>query len=194
MDRNAPFRAFTLVEVIVVVAVLAIIMAMTVPRLMGQEGRRFQLTADRVADLLTMFAQRETLSGRPVGIWHDTERHRIVLMILDIDEAAPEEPALWRPDRTVLPVPIPWTIDVERGILVSVDGNPVDISDWPIATESGKLRPRIEISLYADDGNVKTIALPAHALTPYQLDDAQASLASRRPIDLDAAGRNREDW
>ena len=179
---------------VIVIAILAIIMAMTVPRLMGLEGRRFQLTADRVADLLTMFAQRETLSGRPVGIWHDTERHRIVLMILDIDEAAPEEPALWRPDRTVLPVPIPWTIDVERGILVSVDGNPVDISDWPIATESGKLRPRIEISLYADDGNVKTIALPAHALTPYQLDDAQASLASRRPIDLDAAGRNREDW
>ncbi len=154
----------------------------------------FQLTADRVADLLTMFAQRESLSARPAGIWHDTGRHRLVLMVLDIDEAAREEPALWRPDRTVQPVPLPRTIDVERGIVASVDGSPVNISQWPIATEPGRPRPRIEISLYADDGNVKTITLPAHALAPYQLDDVQASLASRRPIDLDAAGRNREDW
>ncbi len=153
-----------------------------------------QLTADRVSDLLAMFAQRETLSGRPIGIWHDTERHLLVLLILDIDDAAPEEPARWRPDRTVRPVSMPPSIDVDRGIVASVDGSPVDISQWPIATEPGKPRPRIEISLYADDGNVKTIALPSHAMAPYQLDDAQASLASRRPIDLDAAGRNREDW
>ncbi len=195
MNRNPPSpRAFTLLEIIIVMAVLAIIMAMTVPRLLGREGRVLQLTADRVSDLLAMFAQRETLSGRPTAIWHDTERHLLVLLILDIDEAAPEEPAEWRPDRTVRPVRMPPSIDVQRGIAASVDGNPVDMSQWPIATEPGRPRPSIEISLYADDGNVKTIALPSHALAPYQLDDAQAVLAVRRPVDLDAAGRNREDW
>jgi len=196
MNCTTPFsrRAFTLVEVMIVVAVLTIIMAMTVPRLLSRDGRIFQLTADRVADLLTMYAQRESLSARPAGIWHDTGRRRLLLMVLDIDEAAPEEPAQWRPDRTVQPVPIPPTIDAERGLVASVDGSLVDISQWPIATEPGKPRPRIEISLYADDGNVKTIALPSHAMAPYQLDDAQAALGSRRPIDLDAAGRNREDW
>jgi len=178
----------------IVVGVLAVITAMTVPRLLSREGRMFQLTADRVADLLTMFAQRESLSARPAGIWLDKERRRLVLMVLDIDEAAREEPALWRPDRTVRPVPMPTTIDVERGIVVSVDGSTVDISQWPVATEPGRPRPRIEISLYADDGSVKTIALPAHAMAPYQLDDAHAALASRRPLDLDAAGRSREDW
>ncbi len=196
MDHSTPIsrRAFTLVEVMIVVTVLAIIMAMTVPRLLNREGRMFQLTADRVADLLTMYAQRESLSARPAGIWLDTGRRRLVLMVLDIDEVEPEEPAQWRPDRTVQPVPIPPTIDAQRGVVASVDGNPVDISQWPIATEPGKPRPRIEISLYADDGNVKTISLPSHAMAPYQLDDAQAALAARRPIDLDAAGRNREDW
>ena len=195
MDRNPPSpRAFTLLEIIIVMAVLAIIMAMTVPRLLGREGRLLQLTADRVSDLLAMFAQRETLSGRPTAIWHDTERHLLVLLILDIDEAAPEEPAQWRPDRTVRPVRLPPSLFVQRGIAASVDGSPVDMSQWPIATEPGRPRPSIEISLYADDGNVKTIALPSHALAPYQLDDAQAVVASRRPVDLDAAGRHREDW
>ncbi len=192
--RPTCHRAFTLIEMIVVIAVLAVIMAMTVPRLVGREGRVLQLAADRIADLLTMFAQREALSGRPVGIWHDADRHQIVLLILDIDEVRPEEPAQWRPDRTVRPVPLPANVDVKRGVAATVDGTNVDISQWPIATEPGKPRPRVEVSLYDDDGRVKTIVLPSHALAPYLLDDPNAVLASREPIDLDAAGRHREDW
>ncbi len=179
---------------IVVIAVLAVVMAMTVPRLIGREGRVLQLAADRIADLLTMFAQRETLSGRPVGIWHDADRHQIVLLILDIDEADPTEPAQWRPDRTVRPVALPMSVEVKRGVVATVDGRPVDISQWPIATEPGKPRPRVEVSLFDDDGRVKTVVLPSHALAPYFLDDRRAVLALREPVDLDAAGRHREDW
>ncbi len=185
---------FTLVEMVVVVAILAVIMAMTLPRMLGREGRVLQLAADRVADLLTMYAQRESLSSRPSGIWHDTASHSLVLMVLDADAATPDQPADWRPDRTVQPVRLPPSVDVERGVGASVDGTVVDISRWPIATELGKRRPRIEISLYDNDGRVKTLVLPAHALRPYDLDDSDALLASRQPTDLDAAGRQREDW
>ena len=178
---------------IVVIAILAVIMAMTVPRMLGREGRILQLTADRVADLLTMYAQRESLSSRPSGIWHDPDTHRLVLMVLDADAATLDEPAQWRPDRTVKPVQLPPSVDVERGVGASIDGVMVDISQWPIATEPGKRRPRIEITLYNDDGRVKTLVLPAHALKPYDLDDPEAD-ATRMPIDLDAAGRHREDW
>ena len=187
-------RGFTLVEMMVVIAVLAVIMAMTLPRMIGREGRLLQLAADRVADLLTMYAQRESLSSRPAGIWHDRDTHRIVLLTLAIDDAMPDEPADWRPDRTVQPIQLPSNVDVERGVGAMIDGTIVDISQWPIATEPGKRRPRIEVSLYADDGRVKTIVLPAHALKPYHLDNADSVLASRQPIDLDAAGRHREDW
>ncbi len=179
---------------VVVVAVLAVVMAMTLPRMLGREGRVLQLAADRVADLLTMYAQRESLSSRPSGIWHDTASNRLVLMVLDADGATPDQPADWRPDRTVQPVQLPPSVDVERGVGASVDGTVVDISRWPIATEPGKRRPRIEISLYDNDGRVKTLVLPAHALKPYDLDDTDALLASRQPTDLDAAGRHREDW
>ncbi len=179
---------------VVVVAVLAVVMAMTLPRMLGREGRVLQLAADRVADLLTMYAQRESLSSRPSGIWHDTDTHRLVLMVLDADGATLEEPAQWRPDRTVKPVQLPSSIAVERGVSAAIDGTMVDISRWPITTEPGKRRPRIEISLYDNDGRVKTLVLPSHALKPYDLDDEDVVLVSRQPKDLDAAGRHREDW
>ena len=185
---------FTLVEMVVVIAILAVVMALTVPRMLGREGRVLQLSADRVADLLTMYAQRESLSSRPSGIWHDADSHCLVLMVLDADGAMPNEPARWRPDRTVQPVQLPPSVDVERGVGASIDGTLVDISRWPIATEPGKRRPRIEISLYDNDGRVKTLVLLAHALKPYDLDDSDAVRASRQPVDLDAAGRHREDW
>jgi hypothetical protein len=178
---------------VVVIAILAVIMAMTVPRMLGREGRVLQLSADRVADLLTMYAQRESLSSRPSGIWHDAATHRLVLMVLDADGATLDQPAQWRPDRTVKPVQLPPGVDVERGVVASIDGTLLDISRWPIATEPGRRRPRIAISLYDDDGRVKTLVLPAHALKPYDLDDPDAN-AIRQPIDLDAAGRHRDDW
>ena len=194
VDRQAGRRGFTLVEMMVVLAILAVIMAMTLPRMIGREGRVFQLTAERVADLLTMYAQRESLSSRPAAIWHDRQTHRIVLLALDTDDTRPGEAAAWRPDRTVKPVQLPPNVDIERGIGASIDGATVDISQWPIATEPGKRRPRIEISLYADDGQVRTIVLPSHAMKPYRLDDEASVLAARLPVDLDAAGRHREDW
>ncbi len=185
---------FTLVEMVVVIAILAVIMAMTLPRMLGRDGRVLQLSADRVADLLTMYAQRESLSSRPTGIWHDTDTHRLVLMVLDADGATLDQPAQWRPDRTVKPVHLPPSVDVDRGVGASIDGTMVDISRWPITTEPGKRRPRIEISLYDNDGRVKTLVLPWLALKPSDLVDADAVLVSRQPMDLDAAGRHREDW
>ncbi len=168
-------RGFTLVEMVVVIAVLAVVMAMAVPRMFSRESRVLQLSADRVADLLTMYAQRESLSSRPSGISHDTTMHRLVLMVLDAEDATPEQPAQWRPDRTVKPVQLPPSVDIERGISVSIDGTMVDISRWPVATEPGKRRPRIEISLFDNDGRVKTLVLPSHALKPYDRDDTDAS-------------------
>ena len=194
MSRHQGTKAFTLVEVIVVVAVLAVLMSMIVPRLVGHERRVHQLAAGQVADLLMMFAQREALSNRPVGIWHDKPRNTILLMILDIDPADPDAPVAWQKDRAVAPVKLPHSIEPNRGVVATADGRRMDFSQWPIATEPGKPRQRIEISLAAEDGTVKTIVLPGHSISPYQADDARALSALREPIDLDAAGRHREDW
>ena len=185
--------AFTLIEVIVVVAVLVILIAMTVPRLLSQDRRQLQATADGVADLLIMFAQREALSDRPVGIWHDAERNWIVLMRLDHAEGARDEPATWQRDPAVKPVKLPSIVPA-HGVLASVDSGPIDFRQWPIVTEPGRPRPAVEISLITGDDLVKTISLPAHAIAPHESETGHELVELRSPIDLDAEGRHREDW
>jgi prepilin-type N-terminal cleavage/methylation domain-containing protein len=186
--------AFTLIEMMVVVIVIAIVATMVLPRLVGQQRRQFQLTTDRVADLLTMFAQREALSGgQPVGIWHDKQRHALALMVLGIDPQDPDAPAEWRLDRMVRPIKFPNTIAVDGGVTVLMDGQPVDISEWPIATEPGRLRPAVTINLITNDGDTRTLVLAGHSLSPF-VDDGRTRIVLREPIDLDGTGRHREDW
>jgi prepilin-type N-terminal cleavage/methylation domain-containing protein len=184
--------AFTLIEVIVVIAIVAILAAMTVPRLLTQDRRQLLAAADGVTDLLIMFAQREALSDRPVGIWHDAEHNWIVLMTLDAADGA-DEAAVWQRDHAVRPVKLPSIVPAE-GVFALADGEPVDISQWPIVTEPGRPRPAVEITLTTDDGVMKTIALPAHAIAPYQSEAGYELVELRSPVDLDAEGRHREDW
>jgi prepilin-type N-terminal cleavage/methylation domain-containing protein len=191
MRRN---RAFTLLEVVLVIALLAILMSMVMPRLIISRGRGLELAAERVADVLTMFAQRESLSGRPVGIWHDAQRNWIVLVALEAAPEGPGDAADWRPDRAVAPAKLPDSVDPDRGVLAVVDGRAIDFRQWPIASEPGKPRPRLEITLADGEGREQTVVLPPHAIAPYLASDEHARLAAREPIDLDAAGRWREDW
>lgn len=186
-------HAFTLIELVVVVAVLAILSAMIVPRLGGHEKRLMSLAVEEVADMLTMYAQRDALSNRPAGIWHDTDRNWLVLMTLDTDEANPDEPDHWWPDPFVRPVKLPPLIS-KNGVFVRADGELVDIRIWPLATALGQNRPALEIMLMADDGWTRTLVLPGHALVPYLLTSASELTGVRVPIDLDAAGLRQEDW
>ncbi|MHC4992781.1 MAG: prepilin-type N-terminal cleavage/methylation domain-containing protein [Planctomycetota bacterium] len=188
--KHAP--AFTLIEVIIVVAIVAILAAMAVPRLLNQNRRQMQEAADGVADLLIMFAQREALSDRPAGIWHDADRNWIVLMTLDRIEDD-DEPATWQQDHAVKPVKLPPIVPVD-GVQAFSNGEPIDISQWPIVTQPGRPRPDVEITLSTVAGLLRTIVLPAHAISPYQSETGYELVDLRSPIDLDAEGRHREDW
>jgi len=180
-------------ELIIVMVILAIIMSITIPRLVSHGRRELDLAAQELLDLLTMFAQREATEQRPIAIWHDASRNWIVLMVLDGDPADPEAPADWRVDPYVSPVKLPSSVD-PRYVHATEDGEQADFQKWPIATRLGQPRPAIEISFANQDGLTHTVSLPAHALAPYRHDAARTYAQLRYPIDLDAAGRRQEDW
>ena len=187
-------RGFTLIELIVVMIIMGVMATMIVPRMGGQRSRAFELAADQVADLLTMYAQRDALSSQPAGILHDVQRNAVVLMILDIDPADPDAPREWRPDPLVEPVRLPSSISVD-GVWLRVEGRLTDIQQWPIATTPGQDRASIEIGLATDEGLRRSLVLPGHAIVPYTPgSDDEMTTISRQPIDLDAVGRHREDW
>jgi len=202
--RAAVAPAFTLMEVIVAVAIMALLATAIMPRLSGLATRRFDLAVTQASDLVMMFAQREMAGPSPVGldllVGRDGER-RLRLLVLTPPPGQPdaEELAEWRVDPFVRPVTLPIEVDPDSIRLV-VDDEELDIRFQPFAHVPGDRRPRIELLLASADGTrVGRIVLPPYAIGPDVLIGSDPRGGGgfgegRAPIDLDAAGRSREDW
>jgi len=191
MRPRRPARAgFTLIEMIVTLIVLAVLAALTLPRLGGNRDRNFDHVTNQVADLLMMFAQRESLGRRPIGLWHDAVNHRLVLTVVGADDQSTGRQAAWMVDGFVRPVVLPDDVAI---LDVQADGDSIDITQYPLQTEPGKNRPAIAIILEGPS-EVVTVALAAHALAPVKVHGDSYFNYLGGPVDLDAAGRDREDW
>jgi len=186
-------RGFTLLEVMVVVVILALLATITIPRFSGTTRREFELVTDRVADLLMMFAQRDSLGQKPVGLWYDETRRWLMLVVLDTDDSAPGREADWLTDPFVRPVKLPDVVDTDT-LIVTADGEMAYIADYPLSHTPGETRPTIDIYFQSVDRmHSTTLVLEPHAVAPRR-SDGSGRLQARMPVDLDAAGRSREDW
>ena len=190
-----------MVEIIVVLVILALMMGMVVPRFAGSQRRALELVVDQVADLLVMYAQRESLGARPVGIYHDTNVTDeseslgwLSVVVLEPEDPTDPRTAVWNVDRNVQPIMLPELI---TAVMFEEDGEMLDITATPFAVPPGQQRPEIRITLEAGN-RLATVTLPPFAMTPVVsgLGTARDSNYSveRRVVDLDAVGRSREDW
>ncbi|HMN95605.1 MAG TPA: prepilin-type N-terminal cleavage/methylation domain-containing protein [Phycisphaerales bacterium] len=193
--RNlGPRRAFTLVEAIVALGILAILAVLMIPSFASLEERRVRLAIDEVEDLLTLYGFRDTTASTSIKLERDLSDGSIGLWSRQIDPDYPDERAAWLPDRFMRPVFLPEDVEL---IDVRVDGRRYDPSGWSITRVPGEPRSMIELDLVGGDLEV-TLVLTPHALSAHRIERRRGVLGNdpgyRIRVDLDGEGRSRETW
>jgi type II secretory pathway pseudopilin PulG len=187
-------RAFTLIEVIVVTTIAVAISAVLVVSLGGTRERSFNLTRDRVADLLLAYALRAEFSDDPIGIELRLEDNSLRLVKRVNLDGRPT----WVRDKAVVPILFPdWIRTSDMDFFA--DGDRVDPASSPLTALPGQTRPRIEVVLRGEtDERFRevTLVLPPQAIRPLVLDPdlPHTAVFERKAIDLDATGHWQEDW
>lgn len=188
--RDAHARAFTMIELIVVVVILAIAAVMVVPRFSGTARQDADNGIERVAELVRLFAYREAMGSQQVALWRDGTDGRIHLLVKDRDPEAEGEAPDWRPDRFAAPVTLPDGVEVAE---VRVDDARVDPLEWLVASVPGGDRPKVEIRLVGH-GLDSTVSLPTGSPSAVRVDVDKPLPFARFPIDLERQGRGDEPW
>jgi len=183
-------RAFTLIELIVVTVILAIAAVAIVPRLGGTARQESSNAVDKAAELVRLFAFRESLGSQQVALWRDGADGRIHLIVKDRDPEDPDAPPEWRADRFASPVALPEGLEL---VDARVNGQRVDPSEWNIASVPGGERPKVELR-FVGHGVDASVVLPAGSPSVFRVDAGNPEPFARDLIDLDRAGRDDEPW
>ena len=181
---------FTLVEIVLVIAVLAIMAGFIVPRMGAVKRSEAQLAADEIEDLLRMFAYRHSIMTQQVGIWRRPDDGTIAIMIRDIDPAREDDARIWQEDKLSVPVTLPPEIDV---VEVRSDSEWLDPGSFFVQTAPDGRRPSVEIRLLGPSGEF-TLGLDAHASAPRRTSPGGRDGGIRTPVDLNAEGLERLPW
>jgi len=182
---------FTLVEIVVVVAVLAILAGFVVPRLGGVKRNEARLAAEEIEDLLRMFGYRHSIMTQQIGIWRRPDDGMIALMIRDLDPQRDDGTRIWQEDKLTMPIRLPPEVEI---VEVRSDAEWLDPRSFFVQTFADGRRPRVEIRLSAPSGET-SIGLEAHAVSPFRIGAGEdIGSVTRQPIDLDAEGRERVPW
>ena len=181
-------RGFTLLELVVVATLMALVAAIVVPRLTGMARREGDVAAERVAELLSLFALRDNSGSVLSSIWMDGDC--MGLWTKRLEAGRPAEEVAWEPDALVQPVCMPRGVILEE---VRSDGQLLPSGNWRIMGSPSGERPRIEMRLIAD-GFDSVLVLHPGAGVPTRIDNGVQREGAHAPIDLDQKGLDREPW
>lgn len=203
-----PPRAFTLVELIVVITILGVLSGLVVPRFISNDRRRAEAEVRAVAGLLTLVAQRDALGNHQMALDFEALRSSIKLdtrrRLGPTDHRSASSAALgeWRPDPLLSEVALSSAELVE----VRFDGKPADDRSWRIELApggSGVPRPLIELVIAQRTTRGKpqnawlVELLPSSPEAAVVTADPRTGFAIGRAsgsIDLDKLGRSDVAW
>lgn len=107
--RTGSCPAFTLIEVIIVIVMLAVLAGIVVPRMAGSDRRLADAQAQGVGALLSIVGWRAAVAPEPMELQYDPVSNSLRLLVYrvgpgsaDSSSAAPTKS--WRPDPIVAPV------------------------------------------------------------------------------------------
>lgn len=186
--RRRPQRGFSLLEIIIVCAVLVVVAGMAVPRFIVVERQREEKAITEVEDLLRMFAFRNSIGTQQLGFHYDKPSGLVSLWILDLSAKDPEGPRVWQQDRLSPVVELP-----ESMLIDSAAADDVEVRDdiWTITSNPDGSRPRIEVSLVGRETS-GIVILENYSSVPVRADKDGKNI--RVPIDLDREGRGLDPW
>ena len=183
-------RAFTIIEVVIVVLVLAVLASVVIPRLGGVGRRTEKLTVDRVGNLLAAFSYRDSMASGSSAIEYDANQHSLILLLLRRDPQSDSEQEIWMRDVLSPVVMLPETIELKA----FEDGEMLPNGDWALLTNMDGTRPKIEFQLVGENVNA-SLMLDPWAQTPSVVDENAPNAAILSDaIDLDAVGQDKDPW
>jgi prepilin-type N-terminal cleavage/methylation domain-containing protein len=180
-------KAFTLLEIIIVIIIIGIMSSIVLPRLVGTRNQEFTLIVERVADVVLMYAHRNATSNQPAALQYNGEAKEFALLT-KVEE---EGDRFWDFDPLAKPILLPSWAN-EDLLAIYVDGDLTDTSQWPVTASPGEARPLIEIVIRWENRSA-LISLAPHAIGPKVWFDG-TGVEPVMPIDLNAEGRGREEW
>ena len=148
---------FTLIEVLAIVAILALVMGLVVPNLSGFRERALASEAKRIADQLELARQRAIVTGVPHRVWIDLDQaeFRLEWLAGGADTAPPPDPR--RLDgNTPLPLTAPRAAALEYQPVPGNFGN-LQVVEFPfyfeaIDTPEGRIERGQTHVAFARDG------------------------------------------
>lgn len=177
-------RAFSMVEMVVVLVILGILAAAVIPRLVSMTERQTRADAEAIAELLSIAGRRDDTTSQRVAIDYDEARGSVRLLVKRAGTAD------WSPD----PFASQAELKASRVTSAQADGVELGSGHWFVEFPPASRRPGITIVLSGTKpGDQWNIALAASS-SRASVTSAAASVAGDGSIDLDAAGRGEQAW
>ncbi len=182
----------TIIEVIVVAVILGVVAMLTIPRLLGGEGRHVAAKADQVAQVLTALARRDAAVSQALALSYERESGTVEILVRSRDPLAKEP---WVTD-LMLPEASLGDVQVQS---IEVDGADVEPSSFRVVLDQYAPRPAIRLVLVDKrGGNPCSVEMAGTAgqaqVVPGDLRGKGLSGSQTSSVDLDAAGKEQESW
>lgn len=190
MGRTLHSRAFTLIELVVVVVLTAIIAGIIVPRLMQTGEREARAEADALASLVGAAARRAGMATQRIALDYAEGRFQGVMLRSSDPESFNTADMVWAPD------PFLPTLDLSHLTLVGATADGANLDDRGFRLELGATaRPEVLMLLEDARGQRWTILLSGDGAGAIVFDGENLPESyAGRVIDLDRSGRGMGSW